>query len=818
MARPKTGLDRKTKFTAIPLRGGMNTVNERGQLQSGEYSHIQNFRQKHPGFKSRKGISKFNTSTSDSKSPWTLYQFSKGERSERHFFAQFSDGLREASADPPSTVTTLNTKVVATSPDLPASYGNMRDIMCYSDGEGQHQLYAGDINLVDTAVKRFVDSAPDNVPTDGVDYTDEMTDWDSTTFLELDSMRDYASSHEALYVKTPIPAKGLYFYIKNKNSNDASLNIYYRKNDNTWAAMGASNDATASGSATLTQSGLLDFTSHPSDEIPWHMFGETGYWYQIRVDATLDSDVQLYGIGYKGDFQDLVNVWDGGLSYLTEARVYSNASDTYSLFSTDYVEVADILGTSDALYFCYSDPLQGVYIDVGNTPNKNGSNASVENMYYWNGSAWSALSNVDDASEGLTNSGWLTFQRPTDEQPTQFKNAQWYAYWYKVVYNSSMDSDCVIGLEGWPYFDLDNHGTKGRVCCAWKNRMAYTWNKFPSYVYISGRYNPTILNGDDYGIVQAGDGRENAVVAMRRFHNELMVWQEEKGTEGGCTTLIQGTGPQSYGKFLISSRIGCMNAKSAVVVDGVMTSTGTEQKAKNLAFWISRYGVAVTDGRVVSIISDPIQNYFDPNDDDCIRRGYENKHWIEFDYEDNVLRMGLVTGSSATEPNKFFVFDLIDKTWAFDDYSSGKEINCMAQVEAASGNVPVLMYGGGCSNGQVYRMNYTASDDGDVIDSYATLELNGDGKILDVREMIIRNKAQSGRLKITPYHNGVSYGSNKILTLETTAEQSSEETRRNRVGLGFRDQHISLKMEGNSTGDELFLYDIALDIYEVPEH
>lgn len=814
MARDKQGLDKKMNLIAVPFRGGMNTENERGQLLTGEFSWIQNFRQRHPGFQSRKGFSKFNTSSNDSKSPLTIYSFSKGRRTERHFFAQWSDGLTEASADPPSTVTTFNKKVLSRTAVYPASYGVMRDILSYSDGAGQHQLYGGDRNYVFTAIKRFIDSDPDKVPDDGEDITDEMTDGDTSTVVELDNMRDYSSSHEALYVRSPMPIKGLYFTVAASNNNTASMELYCWKNTNSWGKMECSNDGTGDTGRTLYQSGLFEVQT-ATNEIPWQAFGEVGYWYQVRVDATLDADVTLSGIQYRSDFQDLVNVWDGGISYLTEARVYVNASDDYELYSSDYVDMGG-MGASDYLYFAYPDPLQGVYIDVGETPN--GNSACSVDIQYWNGQAWGSVSSLQDDTNSFKQSAWITFQRPTNEQPRQFLNAQYYQYWYRLSFDASVDSDMQIGLEGWPYFDLANHGRKGRVCCAWKNRMVYTWDKFPSYLYISSRYNPTLLNGDDYGIIQAGDGRENAVVAARRFHNELIVWQEEKGTEGGCTTLIQGNSPLSYGKYLISSRIGCMNAKSAVVVDGVMTSTGSEQKAKNLAFWISRYGISVTDGRVVSIISDPVQNYFDPASSDCIRRGYEDKHWLEFDPEDNVLRIGLVTGSSATMPNTFLVFDLIDKTWSADDYPTGKNINCMAQVEAASGNVPVLMYGGGISNGYVYRMNNTASDDGNAIDAYATIEFNGEGQILDLREMVIRNKAQAGGITVTPYHNGVAYGADKIMSLGTTARNTNEEIRRNRVGVGVSDQHLSLKIQGNSTGDELYLFDMAVEMYAKPEH
>ena len=52
---------------------------------------------------------------------------------------------------------------------------------------------------------------------------------------------------------------------------------------------------------------------------------------------------------------------------------------------------------------------------------------------------------------------------------------------------------------------------------------------------------------------------------------------EEKGKDGGCLTLLEGYDPQTYGKLLLSTKLGTSSTKSAVVVDGVMTSTARKR-------------------------------------------------------------------------------------------------------------------------------------------------------------------------------------------------------------------------------------------------
>jgi len=61
---------------------------------------------------------------------------------------------------------------------------------------------------------------------------------------------------------------------------------------------------------------------------------------------------------------------------------------------------------------------------------------------------------------------------------------------------------------------------------------------------------------------------------------------------------------------------------------------------------LSRYGACATDGTTVSVVSDDIQNYFDPTEPECIRRGYENEMWLTHDSSFNLLRIGLVSGAS----------------------------------------------------------------------------------------------------------------------------------------------------------------------------
>lgn len=327
------------------------------------------------------------------------------------------------------------------------------------------------------------------------------------------------------------------------------------------------------------------------------------------------------------------------------------------------------------------------------------------------------------------------------------------------------------------------------------------------------------LNGDDFGILLAGDGRTNKVVAIERFHNELMVWQEEKGVEGGCLTLFQGFDPTTWGKLLLSSKVGTMNAKSVAVVDGVMTSTTTEERIKTLAFSLSRYGVTATDGKTVSLISDEIQNYFDPTEPECIRRGYEHEMWLKHDSAYNVLRIGLVSGPTATLPNIFPVFDLADKTWSFDELA--QELSCMAEVASQASytidtityDPPVIQVGGGVDDGFIYQLNVGKDDVTDAIDAFFEMELNVGGEYVQLSEIIIRAVAvatAAGDITLTLSRNSNAAGTK---TLSMSPELANQTIRRHRFSLNVCDQNVTVKVQNATAAKTMELLDMGLKTF-----
>ena len=614
-------------------------------------------------------------------------------------------------------------------------------------------------------------------------------------------------ANKCVFICTPTQATKLTWTIPLPNGTASVGKLYYRKSDGTWADTSMT-DGTISSAKTLGASGSMTWTA-PTDEIPSFMYGQSGFWYQLRFTVVLDSEVEVSKLTFGSGFHSLVNVWDGVIPYAIEAIFFDNSASTYSTYATGAIEISDMVhsadDTEDRLYFDSADPIQGIYVDVGSTPNVN-TTATILGVYGWNGSAFTTVGTVTDGTNGFVNSGWITWPRFATE-PHQFKTTQYYAHWYYIaIATATLSTDMTISIQTMPYFDIEELG-HGQCSCAWKGMMAYTFTLYGNYVYITPPQQPLCLNGSNYGILKAGDGRTNKVVAMRSFYNEMLIFQEEKGVGGGCVTLFQGYSPTTFGKLVLSTKVGTFSNKTVEVVDGVMTATATEEKVKTLCFFLSRYGVCTTDGISISVISDDIQNYFDPSKTECIRKGYESKMWLTYDSAFNVIRIGLVSGSSATLPNVFPVFDLIDNVWSFD--TPAQELSCMVEAEAGSGNIQTIQAGGGIDDGTVYLLNSGTDDISTVIDSYITMELNAQGQYVQLDEMMVRAEAvaaSAGDITVTLTKNDIAAGTK---TLSMAPEVTSQTIRRHRFNLNICDQNISVKLQNNAAGKAMALLDIG---------
>jgi len=736
---------------AYPLAGGCITERDKTQLPLGSFSWAQNVRGDHPGIRQRKGLSQLHTTTlTGAPAIVTLYQYKSVRGAFQKLFAQTStDDLWVQDTDNVKIPDQYSGAFGASSHTggsgtIPASYSNVKDHLVYSNGVDQHQVYCGPGSLIEKFVVFDGAAAPGPIPDNGRDYTDQIRDKSNTARVAvLDGLDTYAN-FECIFIMSKVPCNSLTWVIGAANGN-ASVSSMYYWNGSAWAATSDFSDGTASGGATLaTSGGAMTWTSPGTAEEERYQYGANGFWYQIRVSAQLDAEVEVSSVTFDDSgFQPLRNIWDAEPVPAIEVQVYTAATGSYYTYGSQAVDLSS--SPSTFIYIASPDKIEGLYIDPGTTPNLGAANTNA--VWYWDGTQWVTAGAFADGTSGFENPGWITFPRQ-DAHPREFNTSRYQAYWYALSTSATMGDDVIIAVSCMPYFDIQDFGKAGFTNCAWKDRACYSSNLYGPNIYVAKRGRPMMLNGRDYGILVAGDGRYNPIKAKAKFVNELMVWQEEIGHEGGCVTIFEGYTPATFGKLVLSSKIGTMNAKTVAVVDGVITSTRTEERLKTIAFFLSRYGVCATDGRTISIISDDIQNYFDPKNDECININHKDKMWLSYDSSEGVVRIGLVTGVPrttsittsttadklvdteaafttdgtcvgdqiynttddttalvtaidsdstlsinsdimtsgegykvlASSPNTFPVFDLIDKSWSFD--TPAQNLLCMAEISA----------------------------------------------------------------------------------------------------------------------------------------
>jgi len=732
------------------LEGGIDIVREIYQLPLGGFSEIVNLRPLRPGFVKRKGCRKLNTTADGVNKVITLYGFSKGKQNQIKFYAQMSDGdVLQASNNPPTVGTTFGTSVYNTSGTMyPASWAVIDDHLLYSDGTGYPRIFSGETEYVSNFIVYKGAAAIPDVPKMGNDYSIQVADGDSTTCAVLDSLGTLAQ-YDCVFIRTETPADTFTFTIGKANGSAAVAQMHYW--NGAWTEVTALSDGTAVTGASLAQSGSMTWTM-TTDHLPKYMFGANGYWYRLSLaSGALDSEVEVTEVTYNSDWMEVQSLWDGVPVSSIEAYVYINSSATYQYYSSDVIEIGG-LTSSDKFYFNSVDPIVGFYVSVGEVPNETA--ATTIGVKYWNGSAFATVSVNDSTivdSKSFASDGWVTFSHPSDEQPTMFQSSDQFTYWYEVSFNQTLTADMVVSIETMPYFKMEDWG-KCYALSSFKQRAAYSFDKAPGYIMISSSHNPMVINGDDSALQDVGDGRANRVICIKKFYNELLVWQEEKGKDGGCLTLIEGYSPATFGKRVLSTVLGTYSAKTAVVIEDVPNVDPNEKVVRRaVAVFLSRYGVFMTDGKNIVCISTDIQDYFDTRESVCIRRGYDKEHWIDYDSLYNVIRMGIVSGSTATVPNVFLVYDVKTGKWSTDELT--QPFACHAEVEASSGQYTVLQVAGGTADGTVYQTNYGSQDVDTSFTGSLTMEYDGQGHDLFLDEIVVR---VNGACTLTPYADTIA--------------------------------------------------------------
>lgn len=708
--------------------------------------------------------------------------------------------------------------------ETPPSWGILDDILIVADGRGLAKFYGGQGGQPCKASVMVIDPSDQGINTDTGIFQDV---WDSDGVVM--SFPGSATQNSYFYIYTPILTDEYLITINTANSGTGTVLIDWWSGTS-WVSVDPLDviDTTrAVAGKSFGQDGSLYAADLLSNK-PQRLYGLSGYWTRFQMTSTSVS----FNINWKAkySFQSLTNVWDGVLVDAVEAKHFdasAGASGIYVTYANTAIDVS-LMATDDWVYFSTKYVPRQVYINVGSTPNT-GSPVGTLSFKYWNGANWTTWTVVDDQTNGLTQSGFVTLAtNPVSDtylgsQKQAFQGSLFGTHWFRMATSQVLGDNMRISIQYEPILNMSDFGDNTECATVWKERAVYSFDKYPSWIYITRNGTVNVLNGEDYGVLQAGDGRRHSIKSMKKFHNELMVWQEEKGADGGCLTLFEGYSPSTFGKLLLSAKIGTLNANTTIVIDGALEASRTDYAAATVAYFLSNYGVFMSDGQTVVSISAAIQNYFDPENADCIRNGYQDLCWLAHDPTHQVLRMGLVSGASATQPNIFPVYDLITKRWSFDAYATEHTIRCMTETSGDSSVSAVqVSVAAGTKLGKIFNASSTnLNDDGDTaIDMQVRIEFNHSGHLLELNELAIRIKRQSaGICLFTVYENGVyNAGYDKTVDMttgKTTYPQvgATEENVVERLTVGVKQEDsISVSFQNAIINEDMYLYDYWIDM------
>jgi len=460
-------------------------------------------------------------------------------------------------------------------------------------------------------------------------------------------------------------------------------------------------DGTASGGATLAQSGSVTWTD-PGDAEKKLVEGIPGYAYRFSPSVTLDASVSLTHLDVKSPMGEVKDQWDGMPLPCLGCKIYDGTSyDDFTAYVNNDVfsqhAALDGATTSYKFYAGFAEEVQGLILSV--YPDEaNANNVSISNVkYHSTTGAATALSDVVDGTEtgsaSLSQNGTVMWTAPArySEKPKKLAGDLIPLYWYEITFDATLSNPTSVyrvqgipvGQDPDPCYGCFEYKTRAWQLAPWNDENAVRYSAFNL---------PNVWNGNDSGYVHFGNR------PLRRalpFYNEEVIWADRE------MWMLQGNAPANFGKLKLSSFIGISAPMSAIPIEiGVQVG---EHKRIVLA-WMFWDGIYMFDGVKWFKISSPdIDNFFDPDHDDFINKDYMDQCYGVWDYTTQCAVWLVYTGSSTT-PNKAIA--LHPATMQYGIYDYGVDISSLYMAY----NDGLYLVGGGHACGKFYRLNYGITD------------------------------------------------------------------------------------------------------------
>ncbi len=573
------------------------------------------------------------------------------------------------------------------------------------------------------------------------------------------------------YIASTRPIKGVKFYIGTANTAVSSASVKYWANGiwNTVTSMVDGTRDIATSTKTLNVTGSITFASTVGTAKPRMINNVYAYWYLFSFDG-IDATTTVYYITLDAPFQGIVDLWDGIMRPIASFLRYTGTKykdETTNVLKEDYYRILDDpadnltyskisnLAITGYLLCGFTERMTGV--DFKMVTDKENEASALMSVYYWNGSAWTLVTGLNDGTKegtiSLGKSGTVSWETPSEsvEFKTSIRSSSRLLYYYKIQFDAVLTSGKVFidQVQGIPS-QKSIHGYFFPV--HWQNRL---W----LIDEVSNKRNSVICTAVDTIVVFNGEdaispeapltfGNEDALVAGgglfgRDGGNVYDILVVAKKSE---VWLTEGTTIEDFDKNRrkLSGNYGCVAPGTFKSCDmGYEVAPGV---SKHVLIWASEGAIVLFDGNSLNAISDDIADLFNPMRATYL--GASNLPLATAFYDPSKYEYHYLCN------NQEWVYDLRKKKWFQIDRGSGKYIQIGFTARDTNG---ICYPFGTIDTGYVERLeNGTTFDGTNITSQFRTGDISlGDWQYLttirNIKHMAISKGTTTASVTLSHY-------------------------------------------------------------------
>lgn len=575
------------------------------------------------GWKPRRGctLHDVNTPVDSTNAVDSLHSYTNPRSSDQHFIAQCNSLLYKESAAgklPPTTDPSFGTSLgiaVGTTPGFSTMVG---ETFLYADGSGAPVVWGGDtpypfaVFWYDAGLAEYIDITRK--------VTDSRSDTDGF-YNGTESSTDY------MVIVTTEIASAFTFTFGTNTNNTASVITLSAWRSGAWAGVTGTSDGTITDGKSMYDDGTISWTAGADEQLMVN--NVLGYAYKLIWSVNFDKDIDITDITTVMAATNLTNKWDGSFEWVSGCRHWDASAGEYievlgkvtNESTAQYLDLSSAPGsggTQDYLWIKCPEPATAFAFGIpAGYANTTAADAKIDEIMHWDGDALVAVSDMidytleDTAVSSFCHTGVVHWDGSANTSvPRTLKGDRIPGYWYRVRWDgAALAADTRIYMILYTPFPESLPAYDGVV--EFKGRAA-VWGdpEFPNRLRISARDRYDCFSGTDSTYTDQFGGMSKVNCAIN-FYNELIVFKEDS------VWMLEGYDPPTFGVARIVDTVGLASPKTAHVIE-VGFPGMSEEEPLSIAIWQDVDGVYVLDGRKPRKVSDPIDNYFNPEHADCI--------------------------------------------------------------------------------------------------------------------------------------------------------------------------------------------------------